>query len=162
MLRNFALAAIASLALATPAICDTITNVDFDPDSPATLPFGQHVDFTFDYDVPQDALIFGRPMFEGALQIAYAAHPSPVYSMGTGSGGGFLTILDVGQGFAFVDEVRFQIFSTDQTVLLDEILVPVDFTFGTVPVPEPGSLSLLGAALAGVAARRRLRRRAVR
>ena len=157
MLRNLALVAIATLALAAPAAGDTITNIDFDPDSPAVLPFGEHVDFTFDYDVSEDVRVFGRPFFEGELAFAYAAHGSPLYSMGQGSGGGYFTIGDGGQGVGYVDQVRFRITSADQSVILDEFFVSVDYTFGDVP--EPASLALLGTGLLGLAGVRRRRRR---
>jgi hypothetical protein len=156
MLRRFVLAAIVTLALAPPATSNTISNVDFDPDSPATLPFGEFVDFTFDFDVSEDARIFGRPLFEGVLRPDYLAHPSPLYS-GMGSGSGFFTIGDTGLPVAYVDEIRFQIFNADQSMLLHEIFVPVDFTFGAVP--EPASVSLLATGLLAAAGVRRLRRR---
>jgi hypothetical protein len=62
----------------------------------------------FDFDVSDDARIFGRPLFEGVLRPDYIASPSPLY-LGMGSNSGFFTIGDTGLPVAHVDEIRFQI-----------------------------------------------------
>jgi hypothetical protein len=142
---------------AAPASAVSITNIDFIPTSPANLDFGEDVFFTFDYELDEESHIFGRPFEGGALRLDYAAHPSPFYAAGTGSGTGFFTILDLGQGIAHVDQVRFQIFATDDFALLHEQFVSVDYTFGRASTPEPAALLMLCTGLLGIAECRRRR-----
>jgi hypothetical protein len=145
--------------LPASALAVSITNVVFDPPSPANLDFGENVDFTFDYQVDEDSRIFGRPLTGGAPSFAWAAHPSPLYSMGSGSGSGFFTIQDAGQGIAHVDQVRFRVVADDDDALLYETFVDVDYTFGSAVIPEPASVVLLLTGLAGLAGYRRRRGR---
>jgi hypothetical protein len=143
-----------------PVLAVSITNEVFDPPSPASLDFGEIVDFTFDYEVDENSRIFGRPFEGGVPRIDYAAHPSPLYSIGMGSGSGFFTILDFGQGIAHVDQIRFQVVADDDSSVLHEEFVDVDYTFGSAAaVPEPASVVLLLTGLAGIAEHRRRRRR---
>jgi hypothetical protein len=141
------------VGLAVPALCDSISNINFVPTSPTNLPFGQDVTFTFNYDLSQPGQIFGRPFFAGSLRTDYAAHPSSLYPAGTGSAGGFFTIVDVGQGVAVVDQVRLEILVQNQTVQSFVTFVPVNFTFGSVP--EPGAVVLLSLGLLSVMGLRR-------
>ena len=108
-------------------------------------------------DLDEQSLIFGRPFEGGALRLDYAAHPSPFYPAGTGSGSGYFTILDTGQGIAHVDQVRFQIVASDDLSVLLEQFVSVDYTFGSTSVPEPATLGLVLTGLLGVATWRRRR-----
>ena len=112
-----------------PARADAIWNIQFSQLTPAALPFNQNVNLTFDYEITTAAgvLIFARPFTQGSLTPNYAASGSPVYSPGTGSGSGSITITS---GPVTVDHIRFQIFTTDQSQLLLEFFVPVNFSFG--------------------------------
>jgi hypothetical protein len=146
-----------ALFVPAQALAVSITNIDFVPPSPAHLDFGEFVTFTFDYEVDEESLIFGRPFEDGALRPDYGAHPSPFYPAGMGSSSGFFTILDFGQGIAHVDQVRFQVVAPDFS-LLHELFVPVDYTFGSASTPEPTTLLLLFGGLLGTVERRRRRR----
>ncbi len=71
-----------------------VTNIDLTPDSPNILRTNQHVTFTFNYisNQPGGVRIWARPFSNGALAPNYAAHPSPLYPMGSVVGNGFFTI----------------------------------------------------------------------
>jgi hypothetical protein len=144
--------------LPASALAVSITNVVFDPLSPANLDFGEIVDFTFDYQVDEESRIFGRPLTGGSPTFAWAAHPSPAYT-GSGSGTGFFTIQDAGQGMSHVDQIRFRVVATDDDAVLHETFVDVDYTFGSAVIPEPASVVLLLSGLTGIAGYRRKWRR---
>jgi hypothetical protein len=105
-----------------------VTNIDLTPDSPNILRNNQYVNLTFDYitNEPNGVYIWARPFTNGSLTPNYAAHPSPVYPMGSGKGDGFFTITT---GTVVVDEIRFQIWNTSQTTLLFEAFLPVYYLF---------------------------------
>lgn len=109
---------------------DAIWNIRFAPEPVAAMQFNQNVDITFDYitAVPGGVRIFARPMAGSALAPNYAAHPSPVYGQGTGSGTGYFTIMS---GDVTIDAVRFQVTNADQSVLILEFFVPVRFYYGS-------------------------------
>jgi hypothetical protein len=67
-----------------------------------------------------------------------------------GSSSGFFAIVDIGQGIAFDDFVRFQILASDFS-LVQEQFVSVDYTFGSTSVPEPATFVLLITGLLGIA-----------
>lgn len=116
------------LMLTGTGISDYISNVQLSPPSPASLASNQNVNITFDYatNVTGGVRIFVRPFTAGALAPNYAAHPSPLYPTGTGSGTGFFTITT---GNVVVDQLRFQVFNANQTQLLMEFFVPVEYHF---------------------------------
>ena len=144
-------------ALSNTAFSASITNVNLTPDSPAVLPFGEFVNFDFDYAVDVDSRMWGRPFYEGSSTGLYAAHPSPLYLANTsGTDTGFFTINDFGQGVTYVDQIRFQIWDEDQGLPAAEFFVDVDLTFGTV-VPVPAAVWLFGSgllALVGISRRK--------
>ena len=70
--------------------------------------------------------IFARPFTSGALTPNYAAHPSPLYPVGTGSASGWFTISD---GTVKVDQIRIQMWNADQTRLLFQTKIPVSYQF---------------------------------
>ena len=109
-------------------ICDNISNIQLSPISPASLTFNQYVNITFDYttEVAGGVRIFARPFSGGSLTPNYAAHPSPLYPVGSGSGTGNFTIKS---GDAMVDQIRFQMYNADQSVMLLEFFIPIEYHF---------------------------------
>ncbi len=106
----------------------SVTNIHLSPDTPDVLKFNQNVNLTFDYTTRQanGVFIWARPFTNGALTPNYAAHGSPVYPTGSGSGSGFFTI---SSGTVVVDQIRIQMWDTSQTVLLFEAFLPVYYRF---------------------------------
>ncbi len=101
------------------------------------------VEFNYATTEPAGVRIFPRPWTNGGLTLNYAASGSPVYN-GSGAGSGTFTI---STGDQRVDHVRFQVWDAGQTVLLLEMLYPVDYTFGNflieniqTCVPSPARL----------------------
>jgi hypothetical protein len=115
------------------AATNAVTNVTLNPATPNLLALGQNVNLTFDYttSVAGGVRIFARPFTNGALSPSYAAHPSPLYATGSGSGTGSFTITS---GAVTVDQIRFQMYNADQSLLVFETLIPVHYQFGTSPL----------------------------
>ncbi|MCI0691920.1 T9SS type A sorting domain-containing protein [candidate division KSB1 bacterium] len=118
------------LMLTGTGISDYISNIQFSPPSPASLASNQNVNITFDYmtNATGGVRIFVRPFTAGTLTPNYAAHASPLYPTGTGNGTGFFTITT---GNAVVDQLRFQVFNANQTQLIMEFFVPVNYRFSS-------------------------------
>ena len=116
------------LLFTSQGLSDNISNIQLTPSSPASLTFNQNVDITFDYttDEAGGVRIWARPFTNGALTPNYAAHGSPVYPFGSGSGTGYFTITS---GDVIVDEIRFQMWDANQTVMLLEFFVPVEYIY---------------------------------
>ncbi len=95
------------------------------------LPFGESLVINFDYaaDVPDGCKIFARPFTNGTLTPGYSA-----------SGSGSLAPSgSYSQNFSFsaeadVTDIRFQIFSLDNTTLLYEIFVPYDIHWAEIGI----------------------------
>ncbi|PSR14784.1 MAG: hypothetical protein DA408_01805 [Bacteroidetes bacterium] len=89
---------------------------------------GENVTFDFEYSTDEVAgvRIFARPFTNGSLTPNYADSGSPLY---TGSGVG-LTSFTISTGTVKVDEIRFQLLTADQSVLLREFFIPVAYDFG--------------------------------
>lgn len=105
-----------------------VTDIVLRPDTPDVLGLGQNVDLSFSYTTRQagGVRIFARPFTNGALSPNYAAHASPVYATGGGSGSGSFTI---SAGQAVVDQIRLQMWDASQTALLFEAFLPVYYRF---------------------------------
>lgn len=95
---------------------------------------GESVELSFDYATDQDGgvRIFARPFTNGSLTSAYAASGSPLFT-GSGMGTANFTITS---GEVTVDEIRFQILNADQSELLKEFWIPVQYHFGDVGVHD--------------------------
>jgi len=93
----------------------------------ATFAHGQKVIVDFDYEVDElgGARIFVRPFTDGSLSPGYSASGSPLF-MGTGSDEGNFTITT---GEVHVDEIRIRVTNADQSTILREMWVPVDYYF---------------------------------
>jgi len=109
-----------------------VTDIVFNYSSPSVLLANQNLTFTFNYTTNQleGVRIFGRPMANGSLAPNYAAHGSPLYPVGSGSGTGFVTITS---GSAVVDGIRLQMWNADQSALLYETVLPVTYSFSDQP-----------------------------
>ncbi len=113
---------------------NTITNITLDPSSPASLELGEEVTVNFDYSTVASGgvRIYVRPYTNGESTPNYAAHGSPLYETGSGSGDGFFTITDMP---ARVDQLKFEMTNDGQTETLLEFYMPVEYTFGVIPDP---------------------------
>lgn len=94
----------------------------------ASFAFGEQVKIEFDYEVTEagGARIFARPFSGGSLAAGYAASGSPLYS-GNGTDDGTFTINSTEQ---IVDEIRIRVTNADQSTILREMWIPVEFHFG--------------------------------
>jgi len=115
----------------------SISNIRFTPKSPASLNFNKRIEITFDYKSSENVYIFARPMTSGSLTPHYAAHPSKLYSKGSGSGSGFFTITE---GKVTVDHVRFQMMDKAKKKVLYEKKVAVKFSFPLSLSTFPGTV----------------------
>jgi hypothetical protein len=114
-----------------------VTNIEFSPDTPNVFKFNQNVNLTFNYTTnqPGGVRIWARPFSGANLTPNYAAHGSPVYATGSGSGSGFFNLT---AGPMVVDKVRIQMWDANQTKLLFEAFLPVYlFWAGSGPPPGP-------------------------
>ncbi len=138
----------ALLLLTGVGVCSSISNMHFSPATPSALPFNQNVDITFDYSSTEAGgiRIFPRPMTNGNTTPGYAASGSPLYAAGSSSGTGFFTITG---GETTVDQVRFQIYNADQSALLGEFFVPVQYAFPVNFASAPAAPTLTVSRSAG-------------
>ena len=106
----------------------SISNIQLDPPSPETLPITIQVEVTFDYATTETGgvRIFVRPYTDGSLTPNYAASGSPLYPTGQGKGEGDFTIQSKE---VTVDQLRFQMLSADQSRVLYESFISVNYHF---------------------------------
>jgi hypothetical protein len=116
-----------------------IYGITLSPMTPNSLANGQDVTVNFNYQtgLAGGVRIFARPLTAGAPTPNYGASGSPLYPTGSGSGSGTFTILS---GSAVVDQIRFQMYDANQTVLLYEVVIPVSYAFG----PAANSVTGIG------------------
>lgn len=119
-----------------------IENVQLCPASPVRLEHDNRVNINYGIynDEGQPVRIFVRPMSQGSLSPAYAASGSPVYAVGSGLADDYFTITS---GGVVVDQLRFQITTDDQSTVLAEYFIPVQYTFGNPTVSVNDALNIL-------------------
>lgn len=115
--------------LALTDICD----IQIGPDSKvANFANGQDVTVSMGFSTDEAAgvRIYARPFTNGSLSPGYAASGSGLY-MGSGTANSSFTI---NSGAVLVDEVRIEVYASDNSTLLRRLWVPVRFRFGNVGV----------------------------
>jgi protocatechuate 3,4-dioxygenase beta subunit len=115
----------------------SISNVQLKPPSPSFLGFNQRIAVRFYYTTtePEGVLIFLLPFTEGSPTPNYAVSESPIYRTGKGEGEGYFTIQymrEVTGNEITVDQLRFRITSTDQSRVLHESFISVNYRFYTL------------------------------
>ncbi len=105
-----------------------VTRVGLQPGTPNVLKTGQRVTVSFTYQTDRIAgvRIFVRPLTGGVLTPYYGAHGSPLYAVGSGTGSGWFTIT---RGSQRVERIRVQMYTANQSDLLFETTLPVDYQF---------------------------------
>ncbi len=115
---------------ALPAVSaeDLVTRIGLAPPTPNILLFNQQVTVSFSYNTTEagGVHIFARPFSGASLSPNYAACPSPLYPVGTGTGTCRFTITS---GATTVTRIRFQMWDDSQTTLLFQTFVPVSYQF---------------------------------
>jgi hypothetical protein len=115
-----------------------IRNIDLCPSPPAWLEHGRKV--TVNYDINNDegfnTLIFVRPFSNGVICSDYSASPSQTYPVGVGTASDYFTL---NSGNVMVDQIQFQVMNEDQSVILAEYFIPVQYQYGeaTVATSDP-------------------------
>lgn len=106
-----------------------IAEIQLCPPAPARLENGEPVKIHYGYynDEGQNTRIFVRPFTNGSLSPGYAASGSGDYPVGGGVNQDFFTITS---GDVKVDQLRFQITNANQTAILAEYFIPVNYVFG--------------------------------
>lgn len=119
-------------------------NILLCPAAPARLEHGERVNIKWDYfnDEGLETRVFVRPFTNGALSPGYGASGSPLYPIGSGSATDFFTI---NAGNVVVDQLRFQVMNADQSSILAEYFIPVQYTFGSPTSPAIEQSSILSA-----------------
>jgi hypothetical protein len=110
---------------------NTVTITNLNPASPGYLSLNQDLTISFNYKTAETAgaVIFIRPFTGGSLTPSYAASLSPLYPEGSGSGTSTFH-LSAGTN-VHIDHLRIQMFNSDQSELLFETLVAVNYTVNT-------------------------------
>lgn len=112
-----------------------ICGIQILPDQ-AVASFNHNEDVTVKMDYSTDEAagvrIFARPFTNGSLTPGYAASGSPLHT-GSGTATSSFTITS---GDVTVDEVRIEVFKSDNSTLLRRMWVPVRFHFGQVGVHD--------------------------
>ncbi len=115
-----------------------IRDIDLCPSPPARLEHGRKVTVNYAYhnDEGINTLVFVRPFSSGAICSDYSASGSVVYPVGLGSTSDYFTL---NSGNVMVDQIRFQVKTEDQSTILAEYFIPVQYQYGeaTVATSDP-------------------------
>ncbi len=125
LLTTFFFCTLFTNLFAATDICD----ISVGPDSKAaSFAIGEQVTVTMSYTTDEAAgvRIFARPYTNGSLTPGYGANPSGLYT-GSGTATGWFTI---NSGAPVVDEIRIEVYASDNTTLLRRFWIPVRFRFG--------------------------------
>ncbi|MDX1913310.1 MAG: T9SS type A sorting domain-containing protein [Saprospiraceae bacterium] len=124
------------LAFSLPVFAVTdICDISIGPDAKAAdFANGQDVTVTMGYvtDEAAGVRIYARPFSGGSPAPGYAASGSPLYN-GSGTANSSFTITT---GTVVVDEIRIEVYASDNVTLLRRLWVPVRFRFGNVGVNQ--------------------------
>lgn len=106
----------------------SVTNITLNPPTPNILVHNQKVTVSFSYATTQagGVRIFARPFTGGAATPQYAASGAQVSPTGSGTGEQFFTITS---GSVTVDRIQIQMWNADQSVLLFQAFLPVNYEF---------------------------------
>jgi hypothetical protein len=109
-----------------------IFNIQYDQAPYSCLMYGDDLNINFDYATSEaaDVRIYARPITDGELSPGYSASGSALLPP-SGSYSQHFTFPDTD---ADVDHVRFQMWNGDQTEMLLEIFLPVDFLWRQVGI----------------------------
>ena len=113
----------------------TITNIQISPSSPATLDADERVNVTFNYSTTEETgvRIWPQPYRDGVYASGGAYSASSIYPEGEGSGSGFVTLLSSRISVpTSINQIRFLMRDADQTQILFDTLVTVNYTFNPV------------------------------
>ncbi|PHI20405.1 hypothetical protein CEQ90_08065 [Lewinellaceae bacterium SD302] len=121
---TFSLLLFTSFLLASADICD----IDLTAGYHGAFAHGERAEFEFYYSTDEAAgvRIFGRPFTNGALTPGFGAHGSGL-NFDEGTFEGWFTI---NSGDVVVDEIRVTIVNDDQSEILREFYIPVEYHFG--------------------------------
>jgi hypothetical protein len=108
----------------------TVTIVSLDPQSPASLLFGQRVTISYDYNILEadGVRIWVMPYSNGTTSPKYSYTSSPLFQ-GTGSRNVTFTITS-GETEIVVDQLRVIIADPTGTQVISEYFETVSYTFG--------------------------------
>lgn len=123
--------ATAAAAAAVPIpVANLIHGIIVTPPSPNIVAFGSNISISASYKTTEagGVRIFFRPLTGSKLTPNYGASGSPLYGVGSGTASGTFTIAP-GPKAVKVTKIRCQMFNDLQGTLLQEWLVPVNFTF---------------------------------
>ncbi len=109
-----------------PAKSYEVSIISTSPESPSTICLDEWITINFNYKSDDDdVLVFIRPMTEGDLTPGYAAEPSSLLPNGNGSS---ITKFKIMSGDKVsIDQLRIQMFNADQSELLFEEMIDVEF-----------------------------------
>ena len=133
--KAFVITAMMLLSLATlsygpgaAAAGHSVTNITLNPPTPNILVHNQSVTVSFSYATTQagGVRIFARPLVGGSPAPNYSASGAPLSPTGSGTGTQNFTIKS---GNVTVDHIRIQMWNANQTVLLFEAFLPVNYEF---------------------------------